>query len=327
MISLWWFGLALLALPIWWHRQRRQRRSVDALATARFLPRTDPQQQRVWRWNDVVLLLVRCLLLATVIAWLADLVLPWRGDTVLVAPGADRAWVEQQIKETSFVNADRIAVADPDPLAWLARHEREWKADARLLVVGSLPMPAQRPRFAHHVEVRSRPPAALKSERQVVVMSKRAPKWQALFSALDGPNRYVVSTAPVARAELIIWDLPEAPPAGLRAPLWWVGDTTAFPELENAASVDGLRYADSARGRLWTSAAWPPANAEAARAQFETWQRLHYPPVAYPFVSGAIAATSAQAVTHATGALRYLLTIALISLFALERILTHARRR
>ncbi len=327
MIGLWWGALALLILPIWWHRQRRQRRTVDTLATARFLPRTDPQQHRIWRWLDLALLLLRCLLLASVVAWLADLVLPWRGDSVLVAPGSDSAWVEQHVREAGFTQAERIAVPDADALGWLARHEREWRPEARLLVVGMLAMPASPPQFAHQVVIRSRPRAAPLSERHVILFSKRPEKWQALFSALDGPNRYVVSTTAHRAAELVIWDLPEAPPADLRAPLWWIGDSTAFPELQKAALVDGVRYTDSPRGRLWTSAAWPASDPDTARAQFETWQRLHYPPVAYPYASGVIAPVARAPVTYASGALHYLLTMALLALFALERILTHARRR
>eukprot|EP01041_Mallomonas_annulata_P020049 gene20049-39646_t len=138
MISLWWFALPVLLLPIWWHRQKKERTDVAMLATARFLPATSPEQQRVWRWLDVVLLLLRCLLLATVIAWLADMVVAWRGDAVLVAPGTtDTAWVDQQVAQAGFKGADRIQVPEADVFGWLARHEREWKNDARLLLVGN----------------------------------------------------------------------------------------------------------------------------------------------------------------------------------------------
>ena len=61
MISLWWFALPVLLLPIWWHRQKKERTNVAMLATARFLPATSPEQQRVWRWVHVTLLLLRCL--------------------------------------------------------------------------------------------------------------------------------------------------------------------------------------------------------------------------------------------------------------------------
>jgi hypothetical protein len=327
MISLWWWALPVLLLPIWWHRQKRQRANSQPLATARFLPRTAPLQQRVWRWVDRALLLVRLLLLAGVIAWLADLVLPWRADAVLVVPGTDSAWATRQIAEAGFSKARRIELPGPDALAWFAQHEREWRPDARILVLGSATMPAAMPRLAHQVLVRAEPVSFPKTEHRVVIVSKRADRWRALFVSLDGPQHYIIEAAPSARSQLIVWDVPEAPPPGLRAPLWWVGDASAFSELKNAPAVDGIRYADSARGRLWASDAWPAANADAARAQFETWQRLHYAPVAYPTPPQRIAAAPAAGMAPASGALHYLLAFALMALFALERILAHARRR
>ena len=39
MTSMWWFALPVLLLPIWWHRQKRERVKALPLATARFLPR------------------------------------------------------------------------------------------------------------------------------------------------------------------------------------------------------------------------------------------------------------------------------------------------
>lgn len=327
MSSLWWLALALLALPLWWHRQRRQRVREQPLATARFLPRSSPQQLRVWRFSDRLLLLARCLLLTAVIAWLADLVLPWRGDTVLVAPGVDSAWAERQIKQAGFTDAGGVGLPPGDAFAWLARHAKEWRRDSRLLVLGDVPMPAQMPRSRHQVQVRAAGKPVARSEARVAIVSKHAQSWKDLFAALDGPRRYLVSEAPDARAELIVWDLPEAPPAGLRAPLWWVADATAFPELKNAPVVDGIGYADSPRGRLWTSSAWPPRDAAAARVLFESWRRLHYPPQAYTMATQVIAPTPDAKEGRPDGALHYTLTLVLLGLFALERSMTHARRR
>ena len=327
MISLWWLALPVLLLPIWWHRQKKERTNVQLLATARFLPRTSPQQQRVWRWMDVTLLLLRCLLLATVIAWLADMVIARRGDAVLIAPGSDSAWVEKQVADAGFKDADRIDVPTNDVFGWFARHEREWKADARLLMLGNVSMPAERPRLAHAVVVQTRQAALAGATHNVAIVSARQTQWRALFAALDGPQRFVVASEPGAKSDLIVWDRSEAPPPNLKAPLWWVGDTTAFPELKNARVVDGIRYADSARGRLWASDSWPAASAEAARVQFETWQRLHFAPAAYVTPAQTIAASASSAPAPVSGALRYLLTIALLALFALERIVTHATRR
>ncbi|NHZ98900.1 BatA domain-containing protein [Massilia sp. CCM 8734] len=327
MNTLWWLGLALLALPVLWHRQRRQRIRQEPLATARFLPRTDPQQLRVWRWTERLLLLARCLLIIAVLAWLADLVLPWRRDAVLIAAGTDSDWAERQIKQAGFYDASWIAVPGSDPLAWLARHDREWRSDSRLLVLGNVPMPAAPPRSRHQIEVRSKAPAFTQTEQRVVIVSKRAAQWRAMFAALDGPRRYKVDEAPQGIAELVIWDVPQAPPAGLRAPLWWAGDTTSFPELGKAAQVDGIRFAGSARGRVWASGAWPPAGPDAARRLFETWQHLHYAPLPYTMPPQVIAATATATPAKASGALRYLLTLVLLGLFATERILAHASRR
>lgn len=327
MISLWWLALPILLLPVWWHRQRRDRVNVPPLATARFLPRTSPLQQRVWRWVDRTLLLARLLLLAGVIAWLADLVLPWRGDAVLVVPGTDSAWAAQQAAAAGFQKADRIGLDTPDAFAWLASHEREWRPDARILVLGSAPMPELMPRLAHQITVRTRSAPYARTEHRIAIVSKRAAQWRQLFSALDGPQRYVVETEPNVKSELVIWDVADAPPASMRAPLWWIGDATAFPELKNAPAVDGMRYADSARGRLWASDAWPARDADAARALFETWQRLHYAPVPYVTPSQTIAAAPAAAMAPASGALHMMLAYVLMALFAVERILAHARRR
>ena len=327
MMSLWWLALAVLALPIWWHRDKRERADSQALATARFLPRADPRQQRVWRWVDRLLLLVRLLLLAAVVAWLADMVLPWRGDSVLVAPGTDQAWAAQQASNAGFAKARRIELPQADAFAWLARHEREWKPHARILVLGSVPMPAAIPRLRHQVTVLVKPQPSARTEHRVAIVSKRADRWRALFAALDGPQRYIVETQPGARTELIVWDLPEAPPAAMRAPLWWIGNMSAFPELKSAAVVDGVRYADSARGRLWTSDAWPAGDAATARAQFNTWQRMHYAPVPYATPGQTLPAFAAAPMGPASGALHHLLTMALVALFALERILAHASRR
>jgi hypothetical protein len=324
MSSPWWFALALLALPIWWHRQKRERVVAVPLATARFLPHADPQQRRVWAWVDRVLLLLRCLLLVCAIAWLADLVLPWRGDTVLIGAGVEPAWVERQIADAGFKDAARIVLPAGDTLGWLRVHEREWHDDARLLVVASQPMPALVPRFRHRVDLRSIALPAQRSEHKVHIVSERAAQWSAMFAALDGSRRYLIEATPDAKTELIIWDVAHAPPPDLRAPLWWVGDASAFPELQKAPLAGGLRYADSARGRLWS--ATPASDVDSARTQFENWQHLHYTPVVFTAPSQVFTADASAPMTSGSGALRDFLALLLVGLFALERILTHARR-
>lgn len=331
MTSLWWLALPTLLLPIWWHRKKRVQVEAEPLASARFLPRTEPRQMRVWRWSDIILLILRCLLLACAIAWLADPVFPWRGDTVVVAEGTDARWVEREVKAAGFAEATLLPLPAVEALSWVRAHEREFEPGARLLVLGDIPMPAARPQFRHPVELRTLSKPAARSEVRVALVGDRALEWRRMFAALDGPLRVVVEAAPNAKTELIVWDAANPPPAALRAPLWWVTNEAAFPELAKANTVDGIRYVDSARGRVWTSSAWPPANPAAARRLLETWRALHHAPVPYTTpattFAPATAPAAASASTHASGALRDILMMALVALFALERILAHARRR
>lgn len=345
----WWFALPVLLLPVWWHRQKRQRLKAEPLATARFLPAAAPEQLRVWQWRDRILLLVRCLLLTVLIAWLAATIFPWRGDTVLLDAGADQAWAQREIGRAGFADAPRIDLP-PDALQWLRRHERDWRPDARLLIVAraeNIAMPARLPRFSHAVELRTMPgaasaaaPRALRYQVALAVPSERDAAWRQVFAAFDhagdGTNRYVTATGPSAGTRLIVWDTPNAvPPAGWRAPDWWIASAAAtraaFPELEKAATltIDGvlLKYADSPRGRLWASDAFPPRDAETARALYEAWQALAPAPApAYPAASQALAVarTPSSAVIDAKPA--PWLGYALLALFLLERILAHARR-
>lgn len=328
MNSLWWLALPVLLLPVWWHRQKREQTRTLPLASARFVPRIEPNQVRVWRWVDVLLLVVRCLLLAAVVAWLADPVLPWRPDTVVAVQGTDAAWAEQQVAAAGLKAPQRIDLPAAQVLEWVRTHQREWRTDARVLVLGDVPMPASLPAFRHRVQLVTARAAPQGAVRHVVIVSERAQEWRRLFAALDGADRYVIDTEPGAKADLIIWDVPRAPSAGLRAPLWWVADASAFPELRDARQVDGMRYADSAsRGRLWSSAAWPPKDADSARRLFETWQRLHFAPAPYTAPSQTIQTRRVWRPDEAEGELRTMLAWLVVALFAVERILTHARRR
>jgi hypothetical protein len=327
MNSLWWLALPTLLLPVWWHRKKRVQIKAEPLASARFLPRTEPKQMRVWRWSDILLMVVRCLLLACAIAWLADPVFPWRGNTVVVAEGTDRAWAEREIKAAGHAEAARLPLPASEALAWIRAHEREFKPDARLLVLGDVPMPATLPQFGRPVELRTLAQPAPRVETHVAIFSTRAADWRRLFAAQGGPLRVVVDDGPNPKTELIVWDRPDAPPATLRAPLWWATDAGAFVELAQSKAAAGIRYGDGARGRVWVSNAWPPADPAAARVLLETWRELHYPPLPYTAPALSLARTEGAARAYAGGALRDFLMLALVALFALERILAHARRR
>ena len=327
MNALWWFALPVLLLPIWWHRKKRVQNEAALMATARFLPRTEPRQTRMWRWSDPLLLVARCLLLACLIAWLADPVYPWRGDTVVIVEGSDAAWVEQQATQAGLAQAERVTLPAAQALGWVHTHEREWQAGARLLVLGDVPMPAATPVFGRQVEVRTRQALAKPADYHVHIASDRLDAWRRVFAAPAGPDRIVIDATPGAATSLIVWDRPEAPPATLRASLWLVTDPAAFPELAQAPAVDGLRYADSPRGRLWHRAGWPPPTPDAARALLDDWQQLHVGPRPFTMQSQVFAASNGANAPAPGGVLRDILLAALVILFAIERSLAHARRR
>jgi hypothetical protein len=161
----------------------------------------------------------------------------------------------------------------------------------------------------------------------VAIYSGRAEEWRKLFAALDGPQRYVFDDRAGAKTGLVIWDLSEPPPPGLRAPLWWVADASSFPELQKAPRAGELHYLDSPRGRLWSAAWLPPRDAGEARTMFETWQRLHLGPSPYTAPPQAPIVDARAQAGPTGGALRDALATALLVLFALERIVTHVRRR
>lgn len=333
---MWWFALPVLLLPVWWHMRKRERTRTDLLATARFLPAAVPQQQRVLRWSDVLLLLVRLALLAVLIAWLAVLTMPWKRDTVFVARSlASSPWAEQQIQSAGMKDAAREPLPD-DVWNWLARNEHEWHPDARFLVLApGAAMPALPPRLAHPIDLRLVPaapaPAAAARvaatnaprERNVVVSAppERMVRWQALFAAFstaaDGANRYVIADAPTAATELIVWDRPDAaPPANWKAPLWWRTSTATGPA--QTSTLQGLS---------WSAAQWPLNDVEGARALYERWQAAVSLPGAYPMPAQLIKPGRSKPLPTPLARSPEWLALALLALFAIERILTHVRRR
>lgn len=186
MQPMWWLALPVLLLPLWWHMRKRERTRSDLLATARFLPAAAPPQQRVPRWTEVPLLLARLALLAALIAWLAVLVLPWKGDTVFVDASLESSpWAAQQMQSAGMDAAAR----EPLPAGlwnWLALHEHEWRPGARFLILApSAAMPALRPRLAHAADLRLAPmpasaaPAAHPAPRERhVVLAAHSSAWR-----------------------------------------------------------------------------------------------------------------------------------------------------
>ncbi|HEY1042914.1 MAG TPA: hypothetical protein VGE60_03540 [Telluria sp.] len=329
-MSLWWLALPILLLPIWWHRRKAESLKAVPLATARFLPAADPRQVRVWKWSDRTLLVLRCLLLLAVIARLADMVFPWRDDTVLVVPGTDTAWVDRQAAAAGMAKAPRMTMEGRDVLAWFAAHEREWNDGARVLVVGDVSMPALLPRLRHTVILKTRPAAQKPTPRAVQVTSERPAAWRAFFDAASANGLPYIAASGVA--ELAVWDAAAPPPAGCKAGLWWATQAAAFPQLAQsktvpATGIAGFRYADTPHGRVWTAEKLLPEDPGSAARLFETWQRLHYAPVPYTAPSMTLEASRDAPLASGSGALRSFFNLLLISLFAAERILAHVRRR
>ncbi len=332
MQPMWWFALPVLLLPIWWHMRKRERTRTELLATATFLPAAVPQQQRVLRWADVLLLLVRLALLVALIAWLAILAVPWKGDTVFIDRSlASSPWATQQIQSAGMAAAAREPLP-ADLWNWLALNEHEWRPEARFLVLApGAAMPALRPRLAHATDLRLVPavpapnapagaaPAARERHVVVVTQPQRAANWQALFAAFstaaDGASRYVISGTPTTGTELIVWDRQDAePPASWKAPLWW-----------RTAGADGQRQ--TTQGLTWTAAQWPLHDPDAARALYERWQAATELPAAYPMQAGSMKATRNRPLPAPLARSPDWLALALMALFAIERILAHARRR
>ena len=329
---LWWFALPLLLLPLWWHMRKRERTRTELLATARFLPAAAPQQQRVPRWSDRLLLLVRLALLTVLIAWLAVPAMPWKGDTVFIAPSlASSPWAVRQVQAAGMEGAAREPLPD-DVWNWLARNEHEWRPEARFLILApGAAMPALPPRLAHAADLRLAPPppagkAAVRGRHVVVAAPpERMAQWQALFAAFgtaaDGAIRYVVADTPVPATELIVWDHADsAPPAGWQAPLWWRTVNAGGPAPASAAA----RFR---QGLAWTARDWPLADAEGARALYERWQAASARPAPYPMPGQALSAARNKPLPAPVARPPQWLALALLALFAIERILAHARRR
>jgi len=323
---MWWFALPVLLLPVWWHMRKRERTRSELLATARFLPTAPLQQQRVPRWSDPLLLLVRLALLLALIAWLAVVAIPWKGDTVFIDASLETSpWAAQQMQSAGMAGAAREPLP-ADVWNWLALNEHAWRSGARFLILApATAMPALRPRLAHSADLRlapgqpALPPAP--RERHVVVVAppERMAHWQALFAAFstagDGANRYVLADTPAAATELIVWDRRDAdPPPSWKAPLWW-----------RTADTEGQKQ--TAQGMTWSAAQWPLHDVEAARDLYERWQAVTALPAAYPMPAQLIEAARKKPLPTPLARPPEWLALALLALFAIERILAHARRR
>ena len=342
----WWLALPILMLPIWWHRQKRRRTRAKTLATARFLPAAEPQQQRVWQWMERLLLVLRCAMLIALIALLADVISHSRGDTVLIAEGMDKAWVDLQIEQTKLQQAQQLkfcasAACAPVQLAghqsilsWLSLHEEQWNEPARILILAKdtqVNMPALQTPFVHQIELRLQ--ATTKKpepeERHITVVSERAERWAALFKSYEsaglGNARYIIAASPNPKTELIIWESAAAPDASWRAATWWINDAKAFPTLKIDKEFGFAKTADSAAGRLYLSD-WRISEESEARSLYNFWQKIQPIHAVFLTDSQVFPTTGKKASAVLGGQWTNTFLFLLAGIFILERSLSHARR-
>ncbi|WP_222613762.1 BatA domain-containing protein [Undibacterium seohonense] len=351
---LWWLLLPLVGLPIWWHRQRRQTQQMQTLATTKFLPAAPPQLLRVWRWRDLLLLLLRCVMLLTMLAMLAGVVASWRGDTVLISPELDPQWVQQTLQETGFTKAKQMTfcaantcdVDTDNVLFWLEQQQAQWHQDARWLVLaptGYVRMNGQKPDVRHTLTVRVAPPSAKpvmpRSTIHVAVNSARMEQWRRLFSAFEeagvGAYTFALNDKLDARTAIAVWDQISPMTSDWSAPLIWQTIATKPAQTGTNAPANsslqalhiGLRLHKD--GQLWTvdqSHDWPLQNVQDAKKLYEAWRSRYVattPLQSQEVKTNPTAPLSLKALDAVSST--YCLYVLLI-LFLLERSLAHVRR-
>jgi hypothetical protein len=143
-----------------------------------------------------------------------------------------------------------------------------------------------------------------------------------------GNVRYILSTYPDAKTELIIWESAQRPDARWQAATWWLSDANAFPavKIDKAVGTSAkTRYADSAVGRLFLSD-WQISEEGDARALFTLWQKMRARPEPFIAHSQVLSVSEKKPAAIIGGqwsnAIRWLLAL----LFMIERSLSHARR-
>lgn len=337
--ALWWLLLPVLALPIWWHRQRRHSLKIQRLATAKFLASAAPQLRPVWCWRDWILLLLRCLILLSMLALLAGWFLSWRGDTVLLGRDLDPQWVQQELQaqgmqqaQQSYFCAEAACEIHTDNLLfWLEQQQSQWRPQAKILILahaGQLPMNGQAPRIAHAVQIRIAPAqpssAVQKKPLQIAIQSERLPAWRRLFAAFEVAGKadqtLILSDKITSETALAIWDLPTQPDANWRAPLIW-----KFTE-KSATS------AQTETAQVWhlpTVQNNPLEDINAAKRLFEAWQSVRPQAQQITLQTQNLAASklpTGWSSTELESAWQQILLACLVFLFVLERGFAHARR-
>ncbi|WMW81032.1 hypothetical protein RF679_01825 [Undibacterium cyanobacteriorum] len=293
LFTWWWLALPTVLLPLWWHRQRQKQQQVFPLASAQFLPNAEPQTVQVWRWRELILLLLRLAMLLCLIALLAQFIRGQRGDTVFVSKKANPTWIaaqlaqlnqlRQQSKSLEVLEYCEHAPCDIQTdsiFAWLEQHQAQWQDSSRwylLAAEAELSMPAQAPRFTPAFELRIAPqldgnkgkvPASPAQTIAVYLNTPRADDWRKWFQVFEvssqGQLHFVLEETMPSKVQLIVWERDSAPEEGLKAPLWW----TTNPSLQQGAQTASHR---SSAVALSPQTPLPQGgNGSASFKQFET---------------------------------------------------------
>ena len=125
----------------------------------------------------------------------------------------------------------------------------------------------------------------------------------------------MISETPSPKTELIVWDREDGePPPDWKAPLWW-------------RTADATAQKQTKQGLVWTAPQWPLRDVDGARALYERWQAAIALPAAYPMQAQVLEAARTKPLPAPLARSPEWLTLALLALFAIERIMAHARRR
>lgn len=260
LFAWWWLALPTVLLPLWWHRQRQKQQHVFPLASAQFLPTAEPQTVQVWRWRDLILLLLRLAMLLCLIALMAQFIRGQRGDTVFVSKKANGAWVAAQIAQLKqqsrslevmdYCEHAPCDIQTDSIFAWLEQHQAQWQDTSRWYLLAAeteLSMPAQVPRFKPAFELRIAPrlnagkdtaSAAPLQTVPVYLNTARADEWRKWFQIFEVSSRgqlhFVFEDAVRSEVQLIVWEQEFPPAERLKAPLWWTTNRSLLQGAQTA---------------------------------------------------------------------------------------------
>ena len=309
-----------------------------------------------------LLLLIAIAYLASIfLRWRGDTVLIASGSDSVWVEQQISASKMQDAKRMSFCANISCDIQSTQILYWVEQHQSWWKKTARLLVVGDasqITLNAQAPELAQALEVKIRPASnenkQVKTKTEdyyIALQSGRAAAWQHMFTAFavagKADQHYVWQQEPDARTSLVIWDSTQAVPqhwkTNSKAHLWWLSSSAGIvndqtreekhPGLQSLAdSKLQIKQFKTTESRYWfmqSGSDWPINlnDKQNAKKLFEAWQMMSLKTPDYPATSFSLPASKSTIPLQQQENTRDVLLVLLLCIFALERILTHVRRR